>query len=296
MAMQTKVRKPAVAGQFYDGDESRLKRTLERCFLSSRGPGILPKISKGKKKIIGLVVPHAGFIYSGEIAAHSYYTLAENGFADTFIILGPNHTGIGSGVALMKEGFWETPLGTVPIDKTLGELLRKDIVDEDPSAHRYEHSIEVQLPFLQFIADKLGFNFVPICMGMQDYDTSKEVGEIMAEAIKNQDKRVVIIASSDFSHVGFNYMNAPPDDMRVDEYAEKQDKIAIDEILKLDAKGLIDKVYENGITMCGYGAVASMLIAAKKLGCKNAELLKYGTSYEVHPSTSCVGYAAIAVY
>ena len=295
-SMSENVRIPAVAGQFYDGDEESLKKTLENCFYDSRGPGEIPKISKGNKKILGLVVPHAGYIFSGPIAAHSFHTLGINGFADIFIILGPNHTGRGSGVSVMTKGFWKTPLGTVPINKDVGEALRRGIIDEDPTAHTYEHSIEVQLPFLQFIADKVGFNFVPICMSMQDYDTSKEVGEIMAEAIKNQDKRIVIIASSDFSHVGFNYMNMPPENMRADEYAEKQDMLAIDQILKLNPRGLIEKVHEKSITMCGYGPVAAMLTAAKKLGAIRGELLKYGTSYEVHPSTSCVGYGAIAIY
>jgi len=294
--MSENVRMPAVAGRFYDGDKENLIKTLENCFNDSRGPGEIPKITKGDKKILGLVVPHAGFIFSGPIAAHAYHMLAINGFADIFIILGPNHTGMGSGVSVMTKGFWKTPLGTVPINKNIGENLRKGIIDEDTSAHNYEHSIEVQLPFLQFLAEKAGFSFVPICMAMQDYETSKEVGEIIADAIKKQDKKVVIIASSDFSHAGFNYMSMPPENMRVDEYAKSQDILAIDQILKLNPRGLIDKVQEKNITMCGYGAVAAMLVAAKKLGGFRAELLKYGTSYEVHPSTSCVGYGAIAIY
>jgi len=294
--MSSMVRTPAVAGQFYESDKEDLKKTLEDCFFNSRGPGEMPKISKGNKKILGLVVPHAGFIFSGPIAAYSYYMLGINGFADTFIILGPNHTGMGSGVSIMTDGFWKTPLGTVPINKMLAEDLKKEIIEEDIESHTYEHSIEVQLPFLQFVGDKTGFSFVPICMGAQDYDTSKKVGEIIANAIKNQNKRAAIIASTDFSHVGFNYMSMPPEGMRVDEYAEKQDTLAIDQILKLNPRGLIDKVHENSITMCGYGAVASMLVAAKKLGGIRAELLKYGTSYEVHPGTSCVGYGAITIY
>ena len=294
--MSNTIRKPVVAGQFYESDKEDLRRTLENCFLDLRGPGEIPKKSKGNKKILGLVVPHAGFIYSGAIAAHSYHMLGINEFADTFIILGPNHTGMGSGVSAMIEGSWETPLGVVPINNTIGKNLAKEIIDVDPSSHSYEHSIEVQLPFLQYIANNKDFSFVPICMGMQDIDTSKEVGEILAETIKNQDKKVVIIASSDFSHAGFNYSSMPPENMRVDEYAEKQDLLAIDQILKMNPKGLIEKVQENHITMCGYGPVAAMLTATKKLGAKNAELLKYGTSYEVHPGTSCVGYGAIAIY
>ena len=290
------LRKPAVAGQFYDGEEENLKQTIEECFLSERGPESLPQIAEGDKKIKGLVVPHAGFIYSGAIAAHSYHYLAKNGFADTLIILGPNHTGVGSGVAVMTEGSWLTPLGEVPINKDLSNNLRGDIIDKDVNAHMYEHSIEVQLPFLQFSAGTKKFDFVPICMAMQDFETAYETGKIIADAVKNIDKSIVIIASTDFSHAGFNYMSMPPPEMRVDKYAEKQDKLAIDQILNMNPEGLINTVHENNITMCGYGPVAVMLTASQILGASKAELLKYGTSYEVHPGSSCVGYGALTVY
>jgi len=291
-----RLRKPSVAGQFYEGSKERLIDSIKSCFLDERGPGTLPQISKGDKKIIGLVVPHAGYIYSGAIAAHSYNYLADNGFADNFIILGPNHTGMGSGVAVMTEGSWETPLGEVPINENLAGSLFKDIVDKDDNAHTYEHSIEVQLPFLKFISGKKEFEFVPICMAMQDFETSREVGKIIAESINETNERTVIIASTDFSHAGFNYMSAPPEGMRVDEYADKQDHLAINQILNMNPKGLIDTVHKNNISMCGYGPVAAMLTASKILKANKAELLKYGSSYEVHPSTSCVGYGAIVVY
>jgi len=291
-----KLRKPSVAGQFYDAGEENLKQSIEDCFLDDRGPQTLPKISQGSKKIRGLVVPHAGYIYSGAIAAHSYNLLLNNGFADTFIILGPNHTGIGPGISVMTEGSWLTPLGNVPINEKLSKLLHKDIIDKDENAHMHEHSIEVQLPFLQFSSGDKKFDFVPICMAMQDFETSSEVGKIIADSIKNIDENVVIIASTDFSHAGFNYMSMPPEGMRVDDYANKQDKLAIDQILDMNPQGLIDTVQKNGITMCGYGPVAAMLIATKILGVTKAELLKYGTSYEVQPGSSCVGYGALAIY
>ena len=290
----TMIRKAAVAGQFYAGNNENLKQQIEDCFLGQRGPGTVPKISYGSKDIKGLVVPHAGYIYSGAIAAHSYYHLAQNGFADKFVILGPNHTGAGSGVSVMTEGIWETPLGPLSINKSLAEQIWTGIVDKDNSAHQYEHSIEVQLPFLQFTSQK--FDFVPICMAMQDYKTSQEVGNILADAIKKSKKSVVIIASSDFSHAGFNYMSVPPSGMQVYEYAEKQDRLAIDQIIQMDAEGLISTVHKNNITMCGYGPVAAMLIAAEQLDAQHVELLKYGTSYEVNPGDSCVGYGALAIY
>ena len=172
----------------------------------------------------------------------------------------------------------------------------KGIIDKDENAHYHEHSIEVQLPFLQFIAKNKVFNFIPICLSMQDHETSKEVGEIIADAVKYVKGSIVIIASTDFSHVGFNYMSAPPKGVRVDKYAEKQDKLAIDQILNLNPKGLIETVENYNISMCGYGPVAAMLTASKILGANKVELLKYGTSYDVQPSSSCVGYGALAIY
>ena len=291
-----KVRKPTVTGQFYNGNRTDLEQSIRECFLDKRGPGDLPETGQRKKNIKGLVVPHAGYIYSGAIAANSYYYLSKNGFADTFIILGPNHTGMGSGVSIMTEGSWETPLGTASINEALAKKLWTGIIDKDQIAHMHEHSIEVQLPFLQFCARDKKFDFIPICMAMQDFETSEEVGNILANAIKGTDEKVVIIASSDFSHAGFNYASMPPLGVRVDKYAEKQDKLAIEKILEVDPKGLIDTVHKNNITMCGYGPVAVMLTASKMLGAKQVKLLKYGTSYEVQPSSSCVGYGALAVY
>ena len=294
--MLEKIRKPAVSGQFYDGEHDRLKERIEECFLDKRGTGSIPKIVQGEKKVIGVVVPHAGYIYSGAIAAHSYNFITNNDFADTFVIIGPNHTGVGSGVSIMLEGIWETPLGKVPINEKLAKQLFTGIIDNDETAHIHEHSLEVQLPFIQFCAKDKEFDFVPICMAMQDFETAEEVGIIIADAIKDTKGNVVIVASSDFSHAGFNYSSMPPTDMRVDKFAEKQDMQAIEKILNMDPRGLINTVYANNITMCGYGPVASMLTAAKILGAKNVELLKYGTSYEVHPGSSCVGYGALAIY
>jgi hypothetical protein len=289
------IRNAAVAGQFYAGNEKNLKQQIEECFLDKRGIGTIPSLKKVGHNLKGLVVPHAGFVYSGAIASHAYSRLAEQGFAETFIILGPNHTGMGSGVSVMTEGAWKTPLGMVPLDSSLAQTISTGIIDRDASAHTYEHSIEVQLPFLQYIAHGRQFEFVPVCMMMQDYETVQQVGAILVKAIQKSKKNIVLIASSDFSHAGFNYQSKPPEGMRVDNYAEKQDALAIERILSLDPKGLIQTVEEHTITMCGYGPVATMLFTAKKLGATKADLLKYGTSYEVHPGSSCVGYGAIAV-
>ena len=289
------IRNAAVAGQFYPGNEKQLKQQIESCFLNERGFGAIPVITKTGRTLRGIVVPHAGYIFSGAIASHAYGRLAQHGFADTFIILGPNHTGMGSGVSVMTEGIWKTPLGAVPIDSSLGERIGTGIIDRDASAHMYEHSIEVQLPFLQYVAQGKKFEFVPVCMMMQDYETAQEVGATLAFAIQQSKKKIVLIASSDFSHAGFNYQTSPPQGMRVDAYAHKQDELAIKKILNLDPEGLIRTIDDHRITMCGYGPVAAMLIAAKILGTHNPELLKYGTSYEVHPNSSCVGYGAISL-
>jgi len=292
--MQT-LRKPTVAGQFYPDTKDELLQQIQSCYLEKRGYGELPKINKTKKDLFGLIVPHAGYIFSGAIASFAYHHLSSCGFADSFVILGPNHTGMGSGISMMTEGAWETPLGKVPIDSDLASQLHTGLIDCDETAHHYEHSIEVQLPFLQHIAQDRPFDFVPIAMMMQDEKTANEIGNILADVIQKSSKKIVIIASSDFSHVGFNYQSMPPKGIGVDSYAESQDQYAIEQILALQPNGLIKTVHQHQITMCGSGPIASLLVAAKKLGASTAELLKYGTSYAVHPSTSCVGYAAIQV-
>lgn len=290
------VREPVVAGQFYPGNAQELRTQIKECFLDSRGIGSIPEIKQGTKKPRGMVVPHAGFVYSGAIATHSYSFLAENGFADTFVILGPNHSGRGSGVSVMTEGVWKTPLGEISINTQLAEQIQTGIIDKDETAHSYEHSIEVQLPFLQFISGENKFEIVPICLMMQDYETSQEIGNILASVIKKSKKSIVVIASSDFSHAGFNYMSMPPAGVKVEDYAERQDKKAISRILDMDPEGLINIVQQENITMCGYGPVSAMLVASKELGAKKVDLLKYGTSCEVYPSSSCVGYGALVVY
>ncbi|MBC7081699.1 MAG: MEMO1 family protein [Thermoplasmatales archaeon] len=272
-------RKPSVAGSFYEKDKDLLINEIKNCFL--KGPGEIPQAKRGRGKIKGVVVPHAGYIYSGYVAAYVYNAIAKDGFPDKFIIMGPNHYGYGSPVAIATKGAWLTPLGKVFIHEN-AKNLAKGIISEDEIAHKYEHSIEVQIPFLQFLGE---FKFIPICFGMQNYETSREVGEIISE------EDALIIASSDFSHVSFSKFPSKED---IDE-VRKIDKIAIDEILRIDAKRLVEKVEENDITMCGYGAVAAMLEAVKRRGAKNARLLKYATSYDVEPGTYCVGYSAIVI-
>jgi AmmeMemoRadiSam system protein B len=272
------MRSPAVAGQFYAGTKKGLIEEIGKCYMSPLGPKEMPRLEEGPRSIKGLVVPHAGFIYSGPVAAHSYLALAKDSFPESFIILGPNHSGIGNPIALTTDDF-ETPLGIVKSDKELANALLKDALFDDAEAHMFEHSIEVQLPFLQQI--KPDIKFVPVSMGMQDYESSRELGASIGKAIKGKD--VVVIASTDFSHY------VPKD------YAYKIDKKAIDRILALDPKGLAKVVQRERISMCGYGPVMAMLTAAKLNGASKTELLKYATSGDVQRMSEVVGYGAIAV-
>ena len=179
------MRAPAVSGQFYPRSKNDLDREISRCFES---------VPTGERPVLGAVVPHAGYIYSGNTAAYVYSVLPK---ADTFVLLGPNHTGYGSGVSVSSE-IWSTPLGEVDSDIEFIKALPRRIIDTDETAHKYEHSIEVQLPFLQHRFSN--FNIVPVCLGMQDEETALEVGMELAEAARKVNKKVVIIASSDFSH------------------------------------------------------------------------------------------------
>ncbi|MEM2702612.1 MAG: AmmeMemoRadiSam system protein B [Candidatus Bathyarchaeia archaeon] len=272
------------AGSFYAGLKDSLKRQIEECFTHKFGPGNLPVVSeKGPRKIVGLICPHAGYMYSGPVAANAYYKLALDGWVDVFIILGPNHQGIGSGVAIMDRGVWRTPFGDVEVDSEIAkEILRhSDIIDVDHSAHAYEHSIEVQLPFLQYIYGS-SFKFVPICFLMQDLETGREVGRALAEALKG--KNTVIIASTDMTHY------------EPHRRASEKDREAINAVLQLD-EGLFYSVIESrNVTACGYGPVAALIAAAKNLGAKSAELLSYRTSGDITGDISAVvGYASIAI-
>ncbi|UCE38033.1 MAG: MEMO1 family protein [Thermoplasmata archaeon] len=269
------MRYPAVAGQFYEGKEGALRKQIEACFLHRLGPGEIPELKSGERNIKGAVMPHAGYMFSGPVAAHVCTALAKDGFPDTFIVIGPKHGGFGSPIAITTEEF-NTPLGDVAIDMELAQKLHTGVIDNDLMAHRNEHSIEVQLPFLQFL--KPDIKFVPLCIGHQTYKMAKEVGIIISKAIEGKD--VVVIASTDFSH----YV---PKEM-----AEKKDKMAIDAIINLDAKSLYKTVDKYNISMCGYGPVMAMIEAVN--GSK-ASLLKYSTSGDVMEMRDVVGYGAVVV-
>jgi AmmeMemoRadiSam system protein B len=276
-------RKPAVAGAFYEGEASLLREQIDRCYTHPQGPGATSCTRVGKRSLVGLVSPHAGYMYSGPVAAHGFAYMARDGKPSSIIILGPNHTGAGSGVSIMTLGKWLTPLGDVKVDEPLAEAIKEscDLIDVDVIAHAHEHSIEIQLPFLQHLFNGR-FGIVPICMMMQDERTSEEVGRAIAEAAAKKD--VVIIASTDFTHY------------EPQRSAVAKDRKAIDKILALDWRGLLRVVQDEDISMCGSGPVAAMLCAAKALGAKKASLLKYATSGDTAgPMPEVVGYGSIAV-
>jgi AmmeMemoRadiSam system protein B len=277
-----KVRRPCQAGAFYEGTSDALRRQIENCFTNKLGPGKLPDVAKtAPRKVIGLICPHAGYMFSGPVAAHAYYKLAVDGKPDVIVILGPNHTGYGSALAVMNEGIWRTPLGDVEIDReTANQIVHESrIVDIDDSAHAHEHSIEVQLPFLQYLYGS-EFKIVPICFLMQDLCSAREVGEAVAKALL--DKKAVIIASSDMTHY------------EPQESAQRKDKRALEAIEAMDEVRFQSIIEDYNISACGHGPIAALITAAKILGGREARLLCYRTSGDViGDRSSVVGYAAV---
>jgi AmmeMemoRadiSam system protein B len=275
------IRPPAVAGTFYDLDSELLKKQIGACFRRELGP---KKIKE--EKFIGCVVPHAGYTYSGPIAAWVYSKIPKC----NYIIIGPSHRPFGSTFGIMKEGVWKTPLGSGKIDdKVATKLIDScDLLEYDIISHQEEHSIEVQLPFLQYRFGE-DFKFIPISV-MNNIPSSdfleqcKIVGKSIASVIKKQKKKWIIIASSDFSH----YISY--------DSAHSVDKYVIDAILKLDEKEFFSRVQEKNASICGFGAIATAITASKFLGAKKAELLKYATSGDIIADREAVvGYASIVL-
>ena len=279
-------RKPAVAGHFYPADRNELIRSIEESFLHRLGPGRLPEAStKRIRQSVGFIVPHAGYMYSGPIAAHAYYHLALEGPPEVVIIVGPNHHGIGSLVAVSNESVWETPLGEVEVDRDVARELavRSKYLDIDDKAHTYEHSIEVQIPFLQFIFGTR-FKIVPIAILHQTLEVSRDLAQAIKHTASELKLDYVILASSDFTHY------------EPHEIALKKDSIALDSIKRLDPEGLFASIEKYNITMCGPGAVSTLLYTSRLEGAREAQVLKYATSGDVTGDKSwVVGYAAVKI-
>jgi hypothetical protein len=274
-----KERKPVVSGMFYAGTSDELEEQIEWCYRHELGPGAIPKVnSGGLREIVAIVIPHAGYIYSGPVAAHAYKELANDGVFDTAVIIGPNHTGYGSLVSLWAKDSWRTPLGKVKVNEELAHKLLGGVIEADESAHLYEHSIEVQLPWLQHLYKEI--KIVPITMLAQDIETARAVGQAISKVANN----IIIIASSDFTHY-------EPHSIAV-----KKDRSMIEAILSLDEEELYERRELLNCTMCGYGPVAAAIVAAKGMKAQKASLLKYATSGDTTGDFSrVVGYGSIVI-
>lgn len=269
-------RPPAVAGQFYEADPAALARQVEGCFTDARGPGALPDRRRSTgRNVRAIVVPHAGYIYSGAIAAHAYRAIAADRPPGSVLILGVDHYGMSAGAALSARP-WLTPLGPTPVDLELVSALRTGAIEINEEAHRREHSIEVQLPFLEYVLPHP--KFVPLEVGFGPYELLRDVAKVVRSAI--QDRDVLLIASTDFSHY------VPP------ATAQRLDRMAIDQILASDARGLYDTVTRNDISMCGI-APTTVLLAALEGSGSRSRLLRWGHSGEVEKMREVVGYGAI---
>ncbi len=286
------VREPIVAGMFYESDSEELKEQISGCFTHEFGPGSLD--GTNGKKIVGVVAPHAGYPYSGPGAAWCFKEIAESELPDLFIIIGLSHSGYRSCVSLED---WKTPLGVVKNDKEFtNKLVENSKLEVNEEAHNQEHSLEVQLPFLQFVnkdnIDKV--RFVPI-IASSDLDY-KEIAESIKKTIDKTNKRVIVIASSDFTHYGINY-GYMPFSKDIKENLYKLDKDAIEFIEKLDSKGFLQYVNEKKTTICGQYPIAVMIELCRLLGASKANLLKYYTSGDITKdySSSVVGYGSIVV-
>jgi MEMO1 family protein len=274
-----RVRIPAVSGVFYAGTAGALRTQIDWCYTHELGPGTIPQVNdEGPGDIVAIVVPHAGYQYSGPIAAHAYGELARDGVIDTAIILGPNHTGYGRPVSMSREAVWRTPLGDAEVDGAVADRLLGEVIRADETAHKDEHSIEVQLPWLQHLYGDI--RVVPIAMMAQDIETARAVGR----AIALLDNAPLVIASSDFSHYEPHSI------------AAEKDSSVVEAIVALDEEEMYARCHRLNCTMCGYGPVAAAIVAAREMGARTATLQKYATSGETGGDFSrVVGYGSLVM-
>jgi hypothetical protein len=265
------IREPVVADRFYPGSHESLVKELK---------SLIVETTK-KEDVLGALSPHAGYIYSGKIAGAVFSSI---NIPDNVIIISPNHTGLGERGAIMVSGEWNMPLGNVKINSQLAETIlnRAKILNNDYRAHLREHSLEVQLPFIQYL--KSNFQMVPITLMNLSYEECEELGKDLASAIKDYPSKILIIASSDMTHYESK------------KSAEEKDKKAIDEMLNLNPEGLYETVHRYNISMCGYIPATVMLITCKEMGAKKGKLIKYGTSGDVSGDYyQVVGYAGVVI-
>ena len=273
--MAATVRHPAVAGRFYPGDPESLRQEASSYLSQSSFTKEAPV------RAVGCIAPHAGYMYSGHVAGAVFSSVE---IPRTCIVMCPNHTGMGHALSIMGEGKWQTPLGSVPIDGDLAADLKQRLpaLQEDSAAHRAEHAAEVELPFLQLRQPEL--RFVPIALGTGQFAVLERLGNAIADAITARSEPVLIVASSDMNHY------------ESDTVTRVKDQRALERILTLDARGLYEVVTQQNISMCGFGPAVAMLTAARKLGAKSAQLIKYATSGDVSGDRDMVvGYAGVVV-
>jgi len=250
---------------FYPRDPSHLEQLLEKYFSVCSGAG----------NSLGIVSPHAGYIYSGAIAAQAFSTISPD-FSGTFVVIGPSHRGY---INCVSKVPWETPLGVVDTDAEFVELLD---IETDELSHRDEHSLEVQMPFIKYRFPRA--RIAPVMMGQQDYPSAMRLAEKIGTAVKRANRDVRIVASSDFSH----YV--------AEEKAKKDDLYAIESLTMFNIPEFYHRIEARNVSACGYGPIATMVTACKNLGAKKARLIQYATSGEVTGDRrEVVGYAAIAV-
>jgi MEMO1 family protein len=281
--MPNDIRKPAVAGQFYPASATDLARQIEESFRHDLGPGHLPEVvDSGPRRILGVISPHAGYAFSGHTAAHAYDALAADGHPDVAIVVGVNHGRGGLNAGVQTSGAWRTPLGDLMIAEDVAQKIAAALPEyhTSPEVFRAEHSLEVQLPFLQYLYEE-ALLLVPVMMSGQDYTAAKSVGEAIAEAAADRD--TVVIASTDMTH----YQSAAK--------ARKQDQMLIRRIEALDPEGLITERAQRQISMCGAGPVAATMIATQQWGATEIDSLAYSNSGDVMPSQEVVGYYAAVI-
>ena len=252
------IREPIVAGKFYEGNVKYLNESIEDCFKHRLGPGVVPKLSRinKEKQVNAIMVPHAGYVYSGPTAAHAYSKLVQDGYPETFVILCPNHTGFGENVSVYNEGSWVVPNGVCDVDNELADEIIKNsnYAKADFKAHISEHSCEVQLPFLKYFDSN--FKIVPICMMDQSVEASKDLANSIYDASQNLGRKITLIDSTDLSH------------FKSQEKTIEHDNLVFNEVF-------------NGMEF------------SKKLGQKNFDLLKHSTSGDVTLDyASVVGYGS----
>jgi MEMO1 family protein len=267
------IRPPAVAGRFYPSDAARLNQELDSFLATGTHPSTICAQA--------CVVPHAGYKYSGRVAGAVYCRMEIPG---RVILVGPRHFPRGAPLAIVSGGAWKTPLGLVPVDHSLAEKIKRacPLLREDSVAHESEHSLEVQLPFLQRLAPS--FSFVPIVIGSSQYADLETLGVAIANVIGSEPEPILLIASSDMNHY------------ESEEVTRAKDRKAIDRVLALDPRGLFDTVRNEEISMCGYGAAVAMLAAVQRLGAAHGELVRYATSGEITGDfQEVVGYAGITI-